>query len=87
MFPIGRKRGVETLTVATVGAREVIDSGNQQQTIAQVREWQGMAGRDLLLEKIPEPEPGATALIRFTQWTTRGGKNGHVVIELKIRHE
>ncbi len=86
-FQLDGKRGVETLTVATVGAQEVIDSGNQQQTIAQVREWQGMAGRDILLEKVADSEPGRDRPYTVYAVDNAGKKNGHVVIELKIRHE
>jgi hypothetical protein len=86
-FQLDAKRGVETLTVATVGAQEGIDSADQQQTIARVREWQGMAGRDLVLEKVAEPEPGRDRPYTVYAVETAGEKRGHVVLEIKIRHE
>jgi hypothetical protein len=86
-FQLDAKRGVETLTVATVGAQEIIDSADQQQTIAQVRKWQGMAGRDLVLEKVAEPEAGRDRPYTVYAAETAGEKSGHVVLEIKIRHE
>jgi Domain of unknown function (DUF4384) len=86
-FQLDGKRGVETLTVVTAGPQEVIDQANQQQTIAQVREWQGMAGRDILIEKVAEPEPGRDRPYTVYAVDNTGKKSGHVVIELKIHHE
>lgn len=86
-FQLDGKPGVETLTVATVGAQEVIDPNNQQQTLAQVREWQGMAGRDILIEKTAEAEPGRDRPYTVFAVEDAARKSHHVVFEIKIRHE
>lgn len=92
-FQLDGKRGVESLTVATVGAQELVDPGNPSQAIAQVREWQGMAGRDILIEKTAETEkpsqPEAGHDRPYTVYAVENApqKNGRVVVEIRIRHE
>jgi hypothetical protein len=72
-FRVDAKRGVETLMVAIAGGPEGVDA-------AQAREWQAsqVTGRDVILEK----QAGSVYAVE-----TASAANGHVVLEIKIRHE
>jgi hypothetical protein len=88
-FRLDAKRGVETLMVATTGGPEDLNSGGQKQMVNQVQEWREkqMAGRDLVVEKIAESEPGRDRPYTVYAVDTAGMKSSHVVLEIKIRHE
>jgi hypothetical protein len=74
--------------IAIAGDRESSDAG-QKQAIAQVREWQSkqIAGRDIVVQKVPESETGQERPYTVYAVETAGAKGGHVVLEIKIRHE
>jgi hypothetical protein len=73
-FRVDAKRGVETLMVAVDGAP------SEKPTAAQVQEWQArqIAGRDVIVEKNAESVYAVEAA---------SAPDGHVVLEIKIRHE
>jgi hypothetical protein len=73
-FRVDAKRGVERLMVAVDGAP------GEKPTVAQVREWQArqITGRDVIVEKQAESVYAVEAA---------GAVDGHVVLEIKIRHE
>jgi hypothetical protein len=73
-FRVDAKRGVETLMVAVESAP------SEKPTAAQVLEWQTrqITGRDVIVEKKAESVYSVD---------TAGTADGHVVLEIKIRHE
>lgn len=77
-FQLDGTRGVETLTVAIAASDAHLD---QKDMIVQVRQWQTqqMTGRDLVL--------GKTADNTVYAVEAPGKKDGHVALEIRIRHE
>ena len=73
-FRVDAKRGVERLMVAIESA------ASEKPTAAQVQEWQArqVTGRDVVVEKKAESVYAVEA---------PGATDGHVVLEIKIRHE
>ena len=102
-FRLDEKPGIETLLLAVTeraedvtemrdrlsgfASRQAADPPNIKGVRAEVEAWQRLAGRDLVIEKLPPSEsaPGPAKAVYAV--TSSAGVANRLVIEIKIRHE